>query len=244
MNEKQLDSELLPYPLPPWRHRFRTLSIFCEVDEAALLPRVPAPLELASNVVQITVMHFESTVPTRPYYDSAVIAQVRYGSEVGGHWVHAFTSTDQVCAGTRELWGFRMKLASMELHVDANRIWGFTERLGRRVIEIDMQPTGREFEPLKTFPRLFREGAAEEADRADAISASSARASSGNQVLPWGSCSCRRPRSLLQYRYPRLRDHDREPYRTEMVCITSGRSSPPQSHRFHLAQCNSDSRST
>ena len=100
MKEKQLDTELLPYPLPPWKHRFRTLSIFCEVDEAALAPRVPAPLELASNVVQITVMHFESTVPTRPYYDSAVIAQVRYGGEVGGHWVHAFTSTDQVCAGT------------------------------------------------------------------------------------------------------------------------------------------------
>ena len=168
MNEKQLDTALLPYPLPPWRHRFRTLSIFCEVDEAALLPRVPAPLALASNVVQVTVMHFESTVPARPYYDSAVIAQVRYGGEVGGHWVHAFTSTDQVCAGTRELWGFRMKLASMELHVDTNRIWGFTERLGRRVIAIDMRPTGREFEPLKTFPRLFVK-ALPEADRADAI---------------------------------------------------------------------------
>ena len=168
MNEKQLDTELLPYPLPPWKHRFRTLSIFCEVDEAALAPRVPAPLELASNVVQITVMHFESTVPPRPYYDSAVIAQVRYGGEIGGHWVHAFTSTDQVCAGTRELWGFRMKLASMELHIDKNRIWGFTERLGRRVIAIDMRPTGHAFEPLKTFPRLFVK-ALPEADRADAV---------------------------------------------------------------------------
>ena len=123
MDEKQLDAALLPYPLPPWKHRFRTLSIFCEVDEATLGTRVPAPLALASNVVQITVMHFESTVPARPYYDSAVIAQVRYGAETGGHWVHAFTSTDQVCAGTRELWGFRMKLASMELHIDTKRIW-------------------------------------------------------------------------------------------------------------------------
>ena len=61
-----------------------------------------------------------------------------------------------------------MKLASMELHVDANRIWGFTERLGRRVIEIDMRPTGREFEPLKTFPRLFVK-ALPEADRAEAV---------------------------------------------------------------------------
>lgn len=168
MDKKQLDTDLLPYPLPPWHHRFRTLSIFCEVDEAALLPRIPEPLELACNIVQITVMHFESTVPTRPYYDSAVIAQVRYGNEIGGHWVHAFTSTDQVCAGTRELWGFRMKLAAMELHIDKDRVWGFTERLGRRVIEIDMRVTGEAFEPLKTFPRLFLK-ALPEADRPEAI---------------------------------------------------------------------------
>ena len=121
---------------------------------------MPAPLELASNVVQITVMHFESTVPTRPYYDSAVIAQVRYGGETGGHWVHAFTSTDQVCAGTRELWGFRMKLASMELHVDTNRIWGFTERLGRRVIEIDMTAHGPRLRAAQDLPAPLREGAA------------------------------------------------------------------------------------
>ena len=75
MNPKQLDTELLPYPLPPWKHRFRTLSIFCEVDEAALSTRVPAPLELASNVVQITVMHPSRARCRRvPYYDSAVIA--------------------------------------------------------------------------------------------------------------------------------------------------------------------------
>ena len=123
-----LPTDLLPYPLPPWRHRFRTLSVFCEVDEAALAPRVPAPLELNSNIVQVTAMHFESTVPDRPYYDSAVIAQVRLGEQIGGHWVHAFTSTDQVLAGTRELWGYNMKLADIELHVDQERIWGSTTR--------------------------------------------------------------------------------------------------------------------
>lgn len=155
MSKNNLDIDLLPYPLPPWKHRFRTLSIFCEVDETELKKRIPAPLNLQSNIVQITVMHFNSSTPTRPYYDSAVIAQVSYNGEIGGHWVHAFTSTDQVCAGTREIWGFRMKLASMELHIDNNRIWGFTDRLGKRVIEIDMAITGKEFEPLKTFPRLF-----------------------------------------------------------------------------------------
>ncbi len=166
--DKLLQSELLPYPLPPWRHRFRTLSVFCEVDEAVLAPRVQKPLKLVSNIVQITVMHFESSVPARPYYDSAVIAQVEYAGETGGTWVHAFTSTDQVLSGTREIWGYNMKLSEMELHVDEERIWGHTTRLGRRVISIDMRPGGEQFEVPDMFPRLFVK-ALPETDRAEAI---------------------------------------------------------------------------
>ena len=168
MPTKELQPELLPYPLPPWKHRFRTLSLYCEVDEAALAPRIMKPLQLISNVVQITVMHFESSIPARPYYDSAVIAQVRHGNETGGTWAHAFTSTDQVLSGTREIWGYNMKLAEMELHVDENRIWGHTTRLGRRVIQIDMRPTGDRINAPDMFPRLFVK-ALPETDRAKAV---------------------------------------------------------------------------
>ena len=45
MPTKNLQPELLPYPLPPWVHRFRTLSIFCEVDEQVLAERIMQPLE-------------------------------------------------------------------------------------------------------------------------------------------------------------------------------------------------------
>ncbi|MBT5432228.1 MAG: acetoacetate decarboxylase family protein [Alphaproteobacteria bacterium] len=168
MPTKSLQPELLPYPLPPWIHRFRTLSIYCEVDERVLAKRIMQPLELISNIVQITVMHFESTVPTRPYYDSAVIAQVRHGDETGGTWAHAFTSTDQVLSGTREIWGYNMKLAAMELHVDQHRIWGHTARLGRRVISIDMTPGGTPFDVPDMFPRLFVK-ALPETDRIEAV---------------------------------------------------------------------------
>ncbi|MGY8996051.1 MAG: acetoacetate decarboxylase family protein, partial [Alphaproteobacteria bacterium] len=163
-----LQPELLPYPLPPWVHRFRTLSIFCEVDEQVLAERIMQPLELISNIVQITVMHFESTVPNRPYYDSAVIAQVRHGDETGGTWAHAFTSTDQVLSGTREIWGYNMKLSAMELHVDQNRIWGHTSRLGRRIISINMTPGGDPFDVPDMFPRLFVK-ALPETDRIEAV---------------------------------------------------------------------------
>ena len=165
---KTLHPGELPYPLPPWRHRFRTLSVFCEVDEAVLAPLVPEPLTLGSNIVQITVMHFESSVPTRAYYDSAVIAQVHHNREVGGNWLYAFTSTDQVLSGTREIWGYNMKLAKMELHIDQDRLWGHTTRLGRRVVEMEMNPTGNSFEVPTLFPRLFVK-ALPQADSPDAV---------------------------------------------------------------------------
>jgi acetoacetate decarboxylase len=168
MTVTDLQPALLPYPLPPWRHRFRTLSVFCQVDEAALAARIMKPLEPASNIVQITVMHFESSVPQRPYYDSAVIAQVRHAGEIGGTWAHAFTSTDQVLSGTREIWGYNMKLAEMELHVDDDRIWGHTTRLGRRIVSIDMKPGGDPVDVPVMFPRLFVK-AHPQTDRAEAV---------------------------------------------------------------------------
>ena len=114
VSDSFLNAVELPYPLPPWRHRFRTLSVFCEVDDNELAKRIPKPLRLSSNIVQFTVMHFESTVPTRPYYDSAVITQVEHKGKLGGNWLYGFTSTDQVLCGTREIWGYNMKLADIE----------------------------------------------------------------------------------------------------------------------------------
>ena len=155
VNDSFLNAVELPYPLPPWRHRFRTLSVFCEVDDNELAKRIPKPLRLSSNIVQFTVMHFESTVPNRPYYDSAVITQVEHKGKLGGNWLYGFTSTDQVLCGTREIWGYNMKLADIELHLDQERIWGCTTRLGRRIVDIKMHVTGKSFAIPELFPRLF-----------------------------------------------------------------------------------------
>lgn len=156
MTEIPLDPEYLPYPLPPWKHHFTTLSIYCEVPEDRVAPLVPAPLELLGNTVQITAMFFDSTVPTRPYYDSAVIAPVRFGGVEGGYWVHGYTSTDQVLSGTREIWGFKMKLADrIAVEETEGRVHGYTERLGKRLIDINLTPSEHRFSPPDTFPRLF-----------------------------------------------------------------------------------------
>lgn len=155
MAEDALPAGVLPYPLPPWEHQFKTLSVFCRAEEARIARFIPAPLRLVSNTLQITVMRFDSTVPARPYFDSAVIAHVAYGETTGGYWAFGYTSTDEVLSGTREIWGYRMKLAERMVLVEGEgRISGFTERLGTRLITLDMCVTGKRFEVPDTFPRL------------------------------------------------------------------------------------------
>lgn len=154
MDEAQLAH--LPYPLPPWRHRFRTPSVFCEVDEKRVAALLPPALELRESVLQIAVMRFDSTVPSRPYHDGAVIAPVRFGKVEGGYWVFGYTSTDQVLSTTRELWGFKMKLADrICLHERGAFITGRTERHGATLIAAELEETGEPFDVPATFPRLF-----------------------------------------------------------------------------------------
>lgn len=156
MAENELPAGVLPYPLPPWEHRFKTLSVFCRAEYARIARFVPPPLRLASDVLQVTVMRFDSTVPARPYFDSAVIAHVAFEDTEGGYWAFGYTSTDEVLSGTREIWGYRMKLADrIVLSEGGERISGFTERLGTRVITLDMRITGKAFEVPNTFPRLY-----------------------------------------------------------------------------------------
>jgi len=129
--------------------------VHCAVEEASLRPFIPAPLELASERIQVAVMRFDCQVPKRLYFDAAVIALVRYGDITGGFWLFAYNSTDQAMSGTREIWGYNMKLAEMEIEQRGGRIEGVTRRLGKSIISVAMTECGGSFETVDMFPRLF-----------------------------------------------------------------------------------------
>lgn len=148
-------ADFLPYPLPPWEHDFKNLSVFCEVDKDVLILMIPEPLTLLSNVIQVSVMFFDCTVPKRPYFDAACMAAVRHEDVSGGYWFHAYTSTDQVMAGTREIWGYNMKLAEMALIERGDVIKGVTWRLGKKIMSLSMTPSSKEFTAPHMFPRIF-----------------------------------------------------------------------------------------
>jgi len=147
--------KFLPYPLPPWEHDFQTLAVHCEVDTASLIPFIPPPLELASDQIQLAVMRFDCQVPTRLYYDAAVIVLVRYQNTVGGFWPFAYNSTDQAMSGTREIWGYNMKLADIALERDTEFAEGQVSRLDKTVMSVSMNIEEKKFETTDMFPRLF-----------------------------------------------------------------------------------------
>lgn len=147
--------DFLPYPLPPWEHDFRTLAVHCQVDENRLRPFIPDLFELISDRIQVAVMRFDCQTPERLYYDAAVIAMVRYRGVTGGFWPFAYNSTDQAMSGTREIWGYNMKLADMEISESKDRLEGLTHRLGKTIISVAMNPTGETIETVDMFPRLF-----------------------------------------------------------------------------------------
>jgi len=147
--------DFLPYPLPPWEHDFRTLAVHCQAEEASLRRFIPAPFELASDRIQVAVMRFDCQVPARLYYDAAIIALVRYKGITGGFWPFSYNSTDQAMSGTREIWGYNMKLSEMAITESDDRLTGATSRLGKTIISIAMIPTGEDVETVDMFPRLF-----------------------------------------------------------------------------------------
>jgi acetoacetate decarboxylase len=125
------------------------------IEEASLLPFIPASFELASDQVQVAVMRFDCQVPERRYYDAAVIALVRYKEVAGGFWPFTYNSTDQAMSGTCEIWGYNMKLAEMEISEGEARFEGVTRRLGKAIISVAMSAAGETFETVDMFPRLF-----------------------------------------------------------------------------------------
>ena len=145
----------LPYPLPPWEHDFQTLAVHCQVDTASLVPFIPPPLELASDQIQLAVMRFDCQVPTRLYYDAAVIVLVRYQNTVGGFWPFAYNSTDQAMSGTREIWGYNMKLADIKLERLTDSAEGHVSRLGKTIMSVSMNVEEKIVKTTDMFPRLF-----------------------------------------------------------------------------------------
>ena len=113
------------FPMGPYRFTNREYMIITyRTDRDALEKVVPAPLQVADDVVKFEFIRMPDSTGFGDYTESGQVIPVTFEGRKGGY-VHAmFLNDHPPIAGGRELWGFPKKLASPCLEVDVDTLVG------------------------------------------------------------------------------------------------------------------------
>lgn len=136
------------YPPPPYHYRrYERLSAFCTGHEQAVRSFIPAPLEYVSNRFTAFVMVVTDVEGLRPYEEGGIQIPVQYRGRRGIITAFEYTTTDDALCAGREVWGYPKKLIETGFITQStDRIHGAVERLGHRIIEIELL-RGHDFTP-------------------------------------------------------------------------------------------------
>jgi acetoacetate decarboxylase len=136
------------YPPPPYHYRrYERLSAFCVGHPDALRDFIPPPLEYVSERFTAFIMVVTDIDGLRPYEEGGIQIPVVYKGQRGIITAYEYTTTDDALCAGREVWGYPKKLIQRgSIDRSEGHIHGVVERLGRRIIEIDLH-TGGDFIP-------------------------------------------------------------------------------------------------
>lgn len=136
------------YPPPPFHYRrYERLSAFCTGHEEAIRSFIPSPLEYVSNRFTAFIMVVADVEGLRPYEEGGIQLPVQYRGRRGIITAFEYTTTDDALCAGREVWGYPKKLIETGfIDHGEDRIHGAVERLGRRIIQVELFP-GRDYTP-------------------------------------------------------------------------------------------------
>jgi acetoacetate decarboxylase len=113
------------FPMGPYRFVNREYMIITyRTDRAALERILPAPLELADDVVKYEFIRMPDSTGFGDYTESGQVIPVIYKGQRGAYTHAMFLNDHPPIAGGRELWGFPKKLATPTLEVDVDTLVG------------------------------------------------------------------------------------------------------------------------
>ena len=113
------------FPMGPYRFVNREyLVITYRTDRAALEKIIPAPLELADDVVKYEFIRMPDSTGFGDYTESGQVIPVSLNGQKGGYVHSMFLNDHPPIAGGRELWGFPKKLANPVLEVEIDTLVG------------------------------------------------------------------------------------------------------------------------
>ena len=113
------------FPVGPYRFTNREYMIITyRTDRAALEKVVPAPLQIADDVVKYEFIRMPDSTGFGDYTESGQVIPVTFEGKKGSYTHAMFLNDHPPIAGGRELWGFPKKLASPCLEIDVDTLVG------------------------------------------------------------------------------------------------------------------------
>ena len=113
------------FPMGPYRFVNREYMIITyRTDRAALEKVVPAPLQIADDIVKYEFIRMPDSTGFGDYTETGQVIPVTFNGAHGGYTHAMFLNDEGPIAGGRELWGFPKKLANPSLQVQVDTLVG------------------------------------------------------------------------------------------------------------------------
>jgi acetoacetate decarboxylase len=113
------------FPIGPYRFVNREYMIITyRTDRAALEKVVPAPLQIADDVVKYEFIRMPDSTGFGDYTESGQVIPVTFNGVHGGYTHSMYLDDHPPIAGGRELWGFPKKLANPKLEAELDTLVG------------------------------------------------------------------------------------------------------------------------
>lgn len=133
------------------------LLLFWETKSEIVERLLPPPLEPLKRPVAFAFLaNYPSHSYGLPYYESALILKCQYNGEIGNYFLAMHLTEDRAAFAGREIFGFPKKLANVYLEKKDNEVYGYSERLGTKNIEVNVKLTGKfnDQETLKVIKEI------------------------------------------------------------------------------------------
>mgnify|MGYP006306458465 CR=1 FL=1 len=105
---------------------------------------LPHPLEPIDQPIALAfVANYPSHSYGLPYTEAALILRCQFKGELGNYFLAMPLTDDRATFAGREIWGFPKKMANVHFEKRNNEIYGYSERLGVKNIEIELTLTGK-----------------------------------------------------------------------------------------------------
>lgn len=129
------------FPLQWKSPGMRQLSVYCESEKGAVKELLEyTPFKYVTNILEVNVADF-SKHSLGSFYESAVHIPARFDGVVGPYIAYMYIdkrsdAVDRVICAAREIFGYPKKGAIVQYSEKGNKVWGYVERNGVRIIDI------------------------------------------------------------------------------------------------------------